>query len=323
MESARGNSQPHFQTNLGHAARRAFHPLYVLSPCKEGIRDTTTKSLRDFYSDSSYEILREDATLDDLESLLVFWKRVDAQEGFSERVARRLFVLNYAPNGMWAYLLSTWFLAKRNTKGELDDKELYDFLCYITGFIYAYSLERPGVNALRGPVYPALIDIVEGRKVDFSAHLFDRDTITGRFRSYQFTNQRRFTRSMLVWWAYSDPKQPLMDLDTTLEIEHIYARKRNEVHPLSNRSNLEALGNKAMLEKRVNIRASDYQLSDKRKYYEGYVNDKGVEVSGTAVRELVEIARCGDFAESDIETRTERIITTFVEWLGKLGLLRE
>ena len=38
---------------------------------------------------------------------------------------------------MWAYLLSTWFLAKRNTKGELDDKELYDFLCYITGFIYA------------------------------------------------------------------------------------------------------------------------------------------------------------------------------------------
>ena len=53
------------------------------------------------------------------------------------------------------------------------------------------------------------------------------------------------------------------------------------------------------------------------------MNDKGVEVSGTAVRELVEIARCGDFVESDIEARTERIITTFVEWLGELGLLRE
>ena len=312
-----------FKPTSGTPLDELFTRYMYYRRAKKGIRDTTTKSLRDFYSDNSYEILREDATFDDLESLLDFWKRVDAQEGFSERVTRRLFVLNYAPNGMWAYLLSTWFLAKRNAKGELDDKELYDFLCYITGFIYAYSLERPGVNALRGPVYPALIDIVEGRKVDFSAHLFDRETITGRFRSYQFTNQRRFTRSMLVWWAYSDPKQPLMDLDTTLEIEHIYARKRNEVHPLSNRSNLEALGNKAMLEKRVNIRASDYQLTDKRKYYEGYVNDKGVEVSGTAVRELVEIARCGDFAESDIETRTERIITTFVEWLGKLGLLRE
>ena len=257
-----------FKPTSGTPLDELFTRYMYYRRAKKGIRDTTTKSLRDFYSDSSYQILREDATLDDLESLLDFWKRVDALEGFSERVARRLFVLNYAPNGMWAYLLSTWFLAKRNAKGELDDKELYDFLCYITGFIYAYSLERPGVNALRGPVYPALIDIVEGRKVDFSAHLFDRETITGRFRSYQFTNQRRFTRSMLVWWAYSDPKQSLMDLDTTLEIEHIYARKRNEVHPLSNRSNLEALGNKAMLEKRVNIRASDYQLSDKRKYYE-------------------------------------------------------
>ena len=114
-----------------------------------------------------------------------------------------------------------------------------------------------------------------------------------------------------------------MDLDTTLEIEHIYARKRNEVHPLADRLNLEALGNKAMLEKRVNIRAADYQLADKRKYYEGYTNDKGTEVPGTAVRELVEISRRGDFTEADIEERTERIIAAFVDWLGELGLLRE
>ena len=47
LESARGNSQPHFQTDLGHAARRAFHPLYVLSPCKEGHpRHNNQKSTR-------------------------------------------------------------------------------------------------------------------------------------------------------------------------------------------------------------------------------------------------------------------------------------
>lgn len=290
---------------------------------KKSIRDTTTKSLRDFYSEGAYEILHEDGTLDDLEALLDFWRKVDAQEGFSERVLRRLFVLNYAPNSMWTYLLSTWFLAKRDASGNLDDEELYRFLRRITGFIYAYSLERPGVNALRGPVYPALIDIVEGRDADFSAHLFNRETMLGRFRSYQFSNQRRFTRSMLVWWAYTDPEQPLMDSDTTLEIEHIYARKRNEVHPLANQANLEALGNKAMLEKRVNIRAADYQLEDKRRYYEGYIDTKGIEVPSTAIRELVEIAHRDGFNEADIERRTERIITTFVDWLGELGLLRE
>ena len=312
-----------FKPATGTPLDELFTRYMYYRRAKKGIRDTTTKSLRDFYSEGGYEILKQDATLDDLEALLDFWRRVDAQEGFSERVLRRLFVLSYAPNGMWAYLLSTWFLARRDEDGDLDDAELYGFLRYITGFIYAYSLERPGVNALRGPVYPALIDIVNGRDADFSGYLFDRETITGRFRSYQFTNQRRFTRSMLVWWAYSDPEQPLMDLDTTLEIEHIYARKRNEVHPLANRANLEALGNKAMLEKRVNIRAADYQLADKRKYYEGYTNDKGTEVPGTAVRELVEIARHGDFTEADIEGRTERIIAAFVDWLGELGLLRE
>ena len=311
-----------FKPATGTPLDELFTRYMYYRRAKKGIRDTTTKSLRDFYSEGGYEILKEDSTLDDLEALLVFWKSVSAQEGFSKRVLRRLFVLNYAPNGMWTYLLSTWFLAKRDDAGELDDEELYGFLRYITGFIYAYSLERPGVNALRVPVYPVLIDIVEGRDVDFSSHAFDREAMLGRFRTYQFTNQRRFTRSMLVWWAYTDAEQPLMDLDTTLEIEHIYARKRNEVHPLSNMANLEALGNKAMLEKRVNIRAADYQLQDKRKYYEGYLNAKGAEVPGTAVRELVEIASNDDFTESDIEQRTERIIVAFVDWLGELGLLR-
>lgn len=288
----------------------------------KGIRDTTTKSLRDFYGENGYEILKEDGTLDDLELLLDFWKRVSAQEGFSDRVLRRLFVLNYAPNGMWTYLLSTWFLVKHDERGELDDEELYEFLRYITGFIYAYSLERPGVNALRVPVYPALINIVRGEPVKFNADLFDREVMLGRLRNYQFTNQRRFTRSMLVWWAFTDSEQPLLDLDTTLEIEHIYAKKRNETSPLSNRANLEALGNKAMLEKRVNIRAADYQLKDKRKHYEGYTNSKGSKVPGTAIRELVQIASRDDFNEDDIEARTNRIIEAFVDWLGELGLLK-
>lgn len=144
-----------FKPTSGTPLDELFTRYMYYRRAKKGIRDTTTKSLRDFYSRQLVRNPTRGRDARRFESLLDFWKRVDAQEGFSERVARRLFVLNYAPNGMWAYLLSTWFLAKRNTKGELDDKELYDFLCYITGFIYAYSLERPGVNALaRVPSIP-------------------------------------------------------------------------------------------------------------------------------------------------------------------------
>ena len=123
---------------------------------KKGIRDTTTASLRDFFSAEGYAMLKENETLNELEALLCFWKHVDSQEGFSERVLRKFFVLNYAPNGMWTYLTSVWFLANRDAEGNLDDEELYKFLDKITAFIFAYAIERPGVNALRTPVYPEM-----------------------------------------------------------------------------------------------------------------------------------------------------------------------
>lgn len=291
---------------------------------REGNRNTTTQGLRDYYGRNGYALLKREETLDNLEALAGFWSRVDAQEGFSDRALRQLLVLRYAPNGMWTYLLSVWFLARRDEDGELDDDELCAFLRRITGFIFAYAVERPGVNALRSPVYPELINIVEGREVTFSEYRFDSEDIRSRFSSYAFTNQRPITRSMLVWWAFRDPGQGLIDPDTVLEVEHIYARKRNEFEPLKSRANLEALGNKAMLEKGVNIRAADYRFEDKRKYYLGFRDGRGQEKAGTRIHELADMARTyDDFTEADIEARTERIIGSFVDYLGEVGLLAD
>lgn len=284
---------------------------------KLGIRDTTTQALRDFFSRDSYAMLKSDETLSDLEALLEFWRNVDAQSqtSFSDRVLRRLFVLKYAPNGMWTYLVSVWFLANHDKDGYLNDEEFYNFLNLITGFIFAYAVERPGVNALRSPVYPEMINIVEHKPVQFANHRFVRVDIRERFNTYVFTNQRPITKSVLTWWAYSDSKQPLMDIDTTLELEHIYARKRNEFSPLTKKANLEALGNKALLEKRVNIRAADYNFNDKKKYYEGYVDGNGKTKEGTQVQELVDMGKVkDDFTEADIEERTARIIDAFVDY---------
>lgn len=129
---------------------------------------------------------------------------------------------------------------------------------------------------------------------------------------------------MPVWRAFNDPDQPLVNPDTVFEVEHIYARRRNEVFPLKRRENLEALGNKAMLEKSVNIRASDFRFEDKKKYYLGYRNDKGQTRRGTEIRELTGMA-CSreDFSEADIEARTAEIIDSFVDYLGEVGLLTD
>lgn len=315
-------------------ANELFHPLrgtpmdelftrymYFRRAC-QGITDTTTQSLRDFYAKDKYEILREDDTLCDMESLLAFWQRVEARDGFSEEANRRFAVLRFAPNGMWTYLTSVWFLANRDEEGNLDDSRLVSFLRLITAFIWAYAIERPGVNSLRSPVYPEMVHIIKHEPVTFADYRFDREGISDRFRTFQFTNQRAITRSMLAWWAYQDPMQEMWDVDTVLEVEHIYARKRAEVEPLDNSANLEALGNKALLEKKINIRAADYRLSDKRKYYEGFTDGNGKEREGTRNAELLRIVGSkADFTEKDICDRTGEIIDSFVGFLEANGLI--
>lgn len=313
-----------FSPQHGTPMDELFTRYMYYERARERNRNTTTQGLRDYYGRNGYALLRREETLKSLEALASFWQAIDAQEGFSERVLRQLFILHYAPNGMWAYLVSVWFLAKRGTNGSLGDGDFYGFLRKITGFIYAYAVERPGVNALRSPVYPELINIVEGREVEFAEYRFRADDIRSRLASYTFTNQRPITRSMLIWHAFSNPEQELVDPNTIFEVEHIYARRRNEVSPLARRENLEALGNKAMLEKSINIRAADFRFEDKKKHYLGYHNGKGQARSGTKIRELAELAQThNDFTEADIERRTAEIIDSFVDYLGEVGLLAD
>ena len=150
---------------------------------------------------------------------------------------------------------------------------------------------RPGVNALRTPAYPAMIDIVNGKEVDFADFKFDTKQVHNMLSNYEFTNQRPITRSMLAWWAYNDDNQQLLSSDTTLEVEHIFPRQRQiKEKTLSDKNSLESLGNKALLEKGINIRASDYRFEDKKKYYLGFTTDKGKVKEGTKVYELRNMA---------------------------------
>ena len=305
--------------------------MYFLR-AKAGNKKTTVEALRKFYEnygDEKYSILNNEDTLCDLEDLAVFWKDVNAQEKdrFSQRVLRRLFVLQYAPNGMWKYIVSVYFLQYRDNDNDdaLDEEKFYNFLNTITAFIWAYAIMRPGVNALRTPVFPELINIVNGKEVEFKEFKFNYDSTLNAFENYEFTNQRPVTKSILTWWAFNDDSQSLLPLDVKLDIEHIYAKKRQEIEKsLSNSKNLESLGNKSILEKRINIRAADYKFVDKRRYYNGYITDQGKQKEGTNINELLVLGReKEDFTESDLINRKEIILKGFMNYLKENELIEE
>ncbi|WP_044973461.1 DUF262 domain-containing protein [Ruminococcus sp. HUN007] len=304
----------------------AFTRYMYYERAKAGVKSSTTEALRKFYERNNYALLKKEETFENLIDLANFWNDVAKQDDqrFSDRILRRLFVLNYAPNGMWTYIVSVYYLVNRDQNGILEDEKFYAFLNRITAFIWAYAVVNPGVNALRTPVYAEMIKIINNETVDFSDYCFETANTRNKFDNYAFGNTRAITKSMLVWWAFNDNAQQLIDINTVYEIEHIYARKRNENEPLKDSNNIESLGNKAILEKRINIRASDYKFSDKKKYYVGFVNSKGQQKEASKVHELVVLGNKADydFTESEIVSRYNLIMDTFMEYLKSNDLLK-
>ena len=315
-----------FKPISGTSMDELFTRYMYYERAKQGNKSSTTEALRKFYEKDSYALLNNDQTLNNLIDLANFWNDISNQDKdrFSEKVLRRLFVLNYAPNGMWTYFLSVYFMQNKDEKNELDDDKLYDFLNKITAFIWAYAITNPGVNALRTPVYAEMINIVENKNVTFEDFKFELSSIKNAIENYGFWNQRPVTKSMLTWWAFNNENQKLLELSNVFEIEHIFAKNRQENEKsLSNTKYLEVLGNKSLLEKRINIGASDYRFNDKRKYFEGYTNLRGVKKEGTKIYELVKISKeKKDFIENDIKNRNDCIINSFLEFLEDNKLIK-
>ena len=316
-----------FHPITGTPMDEVFTRYMYFERAKQGIKSSTTEALRKFYEKNAYALLKNDQTFENLIDLANFWNDVQNQsvDRFTDRILRRLFVLNYAPNGMWTYFVSVYYMANKDDQGMLEEDAFYKFLNKITAFIWAYAVTNPGVNALRTPIFAEMINIVNGQPVTFKEFLFNTQQVQNAFNNYSFSNNRAITKSMLTWWAYQDDAQVLLPLESVLEIEHIYARNRYEKeHSLTNPRNVEALGNKALLEKRINIRASDYRFDDKKKYYVGFENARKQMKEGTKVKELTDLAASAtDFTESDIAQRNAKMIFGFVDFMHSNGLLRE
>lgn len=320
---------------LEELSNTVFHPItgtpmddlfsrymYFLR-AKEGNKSSTTESLRKFYERNKYQYLKEENTIDDLKTLAIFWKSISLQDRgqFSDSIIKKLFVLHFAPNGMWQNITSVYFLKNKSSEGLLEENAFGTFLDRITAFIFAYAITNPGVNALRTPVYDEMISIVNGAIATFSKYKFNETQSRAQFENYTFTNQRSITRSMITWYAYSFPEQKLLDVNQRFDIEHIYSRKRQDIEGgLKNESNLESLGNKILLEESINIRASDYRFDDKKKIYSG-IQRRGKFKDPSQIHEIKNIIELKEFDENQVITRSKNIHDRFFQFLNEQDLI--
>ena len=323
---------------LEETCEKIFHPItgtpmddlftrymYFIRAKRDNNKSSTTESLRRFYERDKYSVLKQDDTFENLKDLAQFWEDITDQnrERFSEEVLKKLFILNYAPNSMWNYFISVYYLANRTEDGKLDDEDFKMFLDRTIAFIWGYAIIHPGVNALRTPIFAEMLNIVNLNEVTFSDFKFDKDQTRSAILIYDFKNGRPITKSMLALRMMLNKEQSYPKLSQQFDIEHIYPRKRQENEKgLSNNRQIDLLGNKSLLEKRINIRASDYKFEDKIKYYQGFDNSRGQRIGGTENLELKNISNVyKKFGEKEIVERTNLFIDDFMNLLDKNGLI--
>lgn len=289
---------------------------------KSETKSDTFKGLRIYYEQNDYEILKSAKVFDDLEILANFWNAIALRdtERFSPQILKRLYVLSYAPYAIWENIVSLYFMGNKDSQGNLDDEKFYKFLNKITAFFLMQAIVQPGVQAIRRPFFLEFQNILHGKELNFEQFKQNENFVRDIFSKTKFSQSKSITRAMLAWWTFQNENQELPPLDAKLEIEHIYAQRRATVEPLESKESVELLGNKALLEKRINIRATDYSFELKRKYYRGKIGKKN-EIE-TFNLELLELAKENDFTESDIISRNEKIFEGFINYLEENNLLK-
>ena len=300
--------------------------MYYLR-AQEKNKSSTTEALRKFYERGEYKYLKEEGTIENLKSLALFWQSIFQQQkdSFSPAILKKLFILHYAPNGMWHNITSVYFLHNKNDEGVLEEKEFGAFLDKITAFIFAYAITNPGVNALRTPIYNEMVNIIENKEITFSGYKFPSDPTHTSINNFVFTNQRNITRSIITWYAYTFDNQTLLKLNEKLHLEHIYSRKRQVMEAgLKDNTKLESLGNKILLESSINIRSSDYTFDAKKKMYTGEIS-RGKNKKSSKIFETTDskngLQSLGEFGEQQIQERENKIIQKFFGFLQNENLL--
>ncbi|MBK1693995.1 hypothetical protein CKO09_04480 [Chromatium weissei] len=311
-----------FYPNTGTPMDELFTRYMYFLRAKEGNKSTTTEALRKFYERNKYQHLKQPDTIGELKALALFWKSVSRQDKnrFSDDILKKLFVLNYAPNGMWQHITSVYFLQNKKSDGLLEKERFDQFLGKITAFIFAYAVTNPGVNALRTPVYDEMLNIINGIDVTFSKYKFSESKARSFFENYAFTNQRNITRSMITWYAYTFEEQQLLNTSEIFHLEHIYSKKRQEMEGGLVASHLESLGNKILLEESINIKASDYRFEDKKKIYSGEQR-RGKNKDISKISEIADIIKLATFDNQQIVDRNKAILDKFFKFLHDKDLI--
>ena len=270
---------------------------------KEGNSDKEI-GLRKFYTGEKQKArLHEEGLMEDLLDLCEFWSAIRSNESevdleggtlqINDESKKYLQCLDHYPNEFWKYFVSVFFHSNKSDK-KFSEK-FSEVLKKITAFLLFKFIERPTVNEIKTPIYKACIYAWEGKslRLDTNFKFFKKESIS-------HASSYRVARSLILLHAYLNENQEEL-IPTKFDIEHIFPHKwQNTNYNGWTREDadeyLEKFGNKATIEKKLNIQAGNNYFGKKKEKY-----------TKSKIADIKELSKrlSDDWVKEDIEKREE------------------
>lgn len=281
--------------------------------------------IRKAYSANDFALLKAPTTFIEIFAMLDFIRdlREVNRERFSEKALRLAHILLRAESAPCLHALTSFFYNKHDDEFNVNNTSFELFLEKVIAYFIGSVCTGVGSGNLANYGQAAINNFVVSPWNITINHKFAKVSVETYIRNFNYRKETNFNAPfLLTWWLYQNPDQPLLPLDTQLSIEHIFPKSRVTAEPMEDGARIDLLGNLALLEKNVNIRASDFRFPDKKKYYRGFTDSKGVHKKGTHNHELLQLAdEMDDFNEKSILDRNERILDAILALLDKFNFL--
>lgn len=256
--------------NASESIQQLFYYYLFYLRAKEGDTKATTPGLRKYYSANQFAKLYEPDLMENLKTILNIWlvstnREIIEDEPWSKdsQILCVLDILKSYPNEYWKYPVVVYYLTHRLEPNF--EENFLKFLKKLTLELLSRYLITPSINAVKNEILKLNVAIIHSSLPQFDFKPID----VNRLKDNISLPSRNIVRMMLKLLAYQSQTTLL---PPAWEIEHILPQKYQSAYFMAidehlMKENIEHIGNKIPLEKKLNIIASNGYFARKKKEY--------------------------------------------------------
>ncbi|MFB6348791.1 DUF262 domain-containing protein [Moraxella sp. ZJ142] len=271
-------------------------------------------ALRRFYmDDKSAQLNKVDIT--ELITLANFWKFIfldytidDIDYKVSQKSKQWIDCLWHYPNEYWKYAVSVFFMKYKDSDNFTVIFE--KMLEKLTAFLFAKFIDKPTVNAIKDDIFKTYVGFEKSSDYHYEYKIeLDSEIFAQKISEH---SSSRMTKALLLLHAYLNESQEKLILNN-FDIEHIFPVKwQNTNYNGWQKDDADAylnnLGNKIVLEKKLNTQAGNGYFGKKKEKY----SQSSIEV----VKELANYPK-DDWLKDDIFKREQQIKEDLIAFFHK------